>query len=132
MRQAAVWSLQTAADCALAVWLNVLHLPVHALFDHSEVAISDDLANLVFFRDDGSGQVAINCLEETEVTTGLKQDFMFHKMTEALAESQQVLRLNYGPHTVSQKKTNLLQDTQGTVLILMEQLAEISNLKSFT
>lgn len=42
---------------------NVFHLPLHTLFDHSEVAISDDLSNLVFFQDGGGRQVAvtINC-----------------------------------------------------------------------
>lgn len=52
--------LQIAANCALN---NMFHLPLHTLFDHSEVAISDDLANLVFFQDGGGRQVAvtINC-----------------------------------------------------------------------
>lgn len=72
-------------------------LPLHALFDHGEVAVPDDLADLVFLRDGGGRwvAVAINCRGETGVTTGDGQAaLLVNKSIGALAGTQPVLRLN--------------------------------------
>lgn len=61
------------------VWSNGFHLPLHTIFDHSKVAISDDFANLVFFTDAWGMRVLvpINCRGETKVIN--KQVLKLHK-----------------------------------------------------
>lgn len=40
-------------------WRPLEDSPLHALLDHGEVAVPDDLSDLVFLRDGGGGQVTV-------------------------------------------------------------------------
>lgn len=74
-----------AVCCAVSTHnCQPFYLPLHTVLDHSEVAISDDLPNFVFFQYCGGRKapVAINCKGEMKAKTGNRQVLLFSETRE--------------------------------------------------